>query len=200
MGGGEVAELFSEYGFWGGGGGALFLPGKTGERGGSMPPGPVAVSFLGNALPLEENPLILFPTSYFLFNALAFFQPAATWSPWRSWKLCAVEAVALASEREIEDGLLRNELAVFRAACFWANEVPWDGGSGFCGLVEILENLDWSSLNWDVWTFERLGVTPPGLEPPSSRPGFASWGSPPMPSPGTVTPADPSLFKASWLI
>lgn len=82
-------------------------------------------SFTGDALPFGPAiPLTRFATSYFLFNAFAPFQPAAACSPWRSRKLLAVAAELRASERVIEEGSFRNWEAVWRAACFWAKDVP----------------------------------------------------------------------------
>ncbi len=54
--------------------------------------------------------------------------------------------MALASEREIEEGSLRKEEAVFNAACFSAQVVPLDGaGAGAVdgeAAVERLEKRD----------------------------------------------------------
>ncbi len=192
IGGGEGVGLPSTSGFLGGGGGALFLSDAVGV---SNLAGARTVSFPDGTLPFAALPLTLFATSYFVFNKLAFFHPAATWSPCRSRKLFAVEAVAFASASETEYGSLRNELAVFKAACFCAKEVPCAGESRFCDLVDILENLDWSSLNWGPWALQILL-----FEPSWFFHGFASWDPPPIPKPGTETPADPSLFKDPWLI
>ena len=89
-------------------------------------------SLTGEAPPFgPASPLLTrFVTSYFLFNAFAPFQPVATCSPCRSRKLLAVAAEARASEREMEEGSLRNWAAVLRAACFWAKVVPWDDDDG----------------------------------------------------------------------
>ena len=108
-------------------------------------------SLTGAALPFwPAIPLTRFATSYFLFNAFAPFQPVATCSPCRSRKLLAVAAELRASERVIEEGSFRNWEAVWRAACFWAKEVPWDGAGGWLGEddgdVVSFPKRDWRPL------------------------------------------------------
>lgn len=93
-------------------------------------------------------PLTRFATSYFLFNAFAPFQPVATCSPCRSRKLLAVAAELRASERVIEDGSFRNWEAVWRAACFWAKEVPWDGTGGWIGEEDDGEVVNFPKRDW----------------------------------------------------
>ena len=92
--------------------------GEAGEAGACSVAGDPAAALTRSAIP------------YFLFNPLPTFHPCATCSPCLSRKLFAVEAVAFASERETEEGSLRKEEAVLRAACFWAKEVPCDGVEG----------------------------------------------------------------------
>ena len=109
-------------------------------------------SFAGDAIPFwPAIPLTRFATSYFLFNAFAPFQPVATCSPCRSRKLLAVAAELRASERVIEEGSFRNWAAVWRAACFCAKDVPWDGAGGCVdeedvGEVVIFPKRDWRPL------------------------------------------------------
>lgn len=76
------------------------------------------------------------------FKSLAALHPDATCSPCLSRKLFAVDAALLRSEADTEVGSFLNELAVFRAACFWAKEVPVTEFVDVAGEpVDILENL-----------------------------------------------------------
>ena len=153
--------------------------------------------------------LTRFATSYFLFNALAPFQPVAACSPCRSRKLLAVAAELRASESVIEEGSFRNCEAVWRAACFWAKDVPWDGGGGW-GAEEVVEGVvsfpkrDWRPLMDGLWAV--VGLDEEGVfELDSLRHGFEACEPPspprppPMPKPGTEMPAFPSRPKAPWL-
>ncbi len=104
-----------------------------------------------------------------------------------------MEAVALASERETEEGSLRSEEAVFKAACFSAQEVPVDGaGLDVDDGEAAVERLEKRDERPDSAVLEALlGSSAHGLSVSSG--GDAVF---PMPNPGTFTPADPSLFKA----
>ena len=77
-GGGEAPALLSASGFLGGGGGALFLRRDEAWSSVSVLGEVEAVSALGETTPFPPKPLTLFAMSYFLFNAPAPFQPAAT--------------------------------------------------------------------------------------------------------------------------
>src|SRR5207253_2319255 len=83
-----------------------------------------ASDLLWFALALTPNLPAVSLTPYFVFRLLADCKPAATWSPCRSRKLFAVEAAVLASDSDTDLGSLRKLEAVFRAACFCAQEVP----------------------------------------------------------------------------
>lgn len=59
-------------------------------------------------------------------------------------------AVAFASDNEIEEGSFWNALAVRRASCFWAKDVPLDtvaSEEGGGEAVESLEKRDWRPFN-----------------------------------------------------
>ena len=111
--------------------------------------------------------------------------------------------MALASERETEEGSLRKEEAVFKAACFSAHVVPVAGAGAGAGegeaAVERLEKRDESpEIEPEFatgWLEAPLGSSAHGLSWSSSgADGF------PMPNPGTFTPAFPNLLTApSWL-
>lgn len=77
--------------------------------------------------------------------------PEAIWAPWRSRKLLAVLAVARASARVRVEGSAWALRAVVRAACFWAQVVPWVGAAAAVSLdgVDMREKRDWSSLSWE---------------------------------------------------
>lgn len=110
---------------------------------------------------------------YFLFSPLPTFQPWATCSPCRSRKLFAVEAVALASASDTEDGSLRKDEAVFKAACFSAQVVPVDGEGEAAGggeaVVERLEKRELNPVREDVCVVSFLLV----VAVDSSAHGFA---------------------------
>lgn len=107
--------------------------------------------------------------------------------------------MALASERETEEGSLRKEEAVFKAACFSAHVVPVDGAGAAAGegeaAVERLEKRDESPEIEPE--FEAGGVEVPLC---SSTHGLSWFSSEedcfPMPNPGTFTPALPNLLRA----
>lgn len=73
-------------------------------------------------------------------------------------------AVDFASDNEIEDGSFWNALAVRRASCFWAKDVPWDAVApeeGGGEAVESLEKRDWRPVRegfWDVVGEDVLGA------------------------------------------
>lgn len=153
--GGGVPPLPVPLLFTGGGGGGflkeLWLGSLAHGEAGMLAPPPTGLAVLsrkvigpsslpGDTLPVwPAMPLTRFATSYFLFNAFAPFQPVATCSPCRSRKLLAVAAELRASERVIEEGSFRNCDAVWRAACFWAKEVPWDGAGAWVGEEDVGE-------------------------------------------------------------
>ena len=175
-------------------------------------------SLTGEALPFwPASPPTRFATSYFLFNAFAPFQPVATCSPCRSRKLFAVAAEVRASAREMDEGSLRNWVAVWRAACFWAKVVPWDGdgdgaaaataaaavggalGEEDVGEVVIFEKRLWRLLMDGDWVVVGLDVGGAFVELDSLRHVFEAGElacPPPIPKPGTETPAFPSRPKA----
>jgi len=107
-----------------------------------------------------------------------------------------VLAAVLASLKDTEDGSLRNEDAVFNAACFSANVVPWLGASGLGEDVEdIREKRDCSSLSCVLATGEAVGAELSVGDRDGGGNGCLDF-APLMPNPGTDTPAAPSLFKA----
>lgn len=145
---------------------------------------------------------ILSAIPYLLFILLADCHPDLTCSPCRSLKLFAVPAAVLASLNETDEGSLRNEDAVRRAACFSANVVPSLGAraSAF-GSLERRANRDCSSFMGEllvgVFEMEVAGLWVRGggagggrtclpVEPPP----------PPIPNPGTDIPAEDKLFNA----
>lgn len=112
--------------------------------------------------------------------------------------------MALASASEMEEGSLRKEEAVLKAACFSAQVVPVDGGGDEAGgggaVVERLEKRDESPEREEVWV---VSFVPVAVEDSFAH-GFVAAcveeELPPMPNPGTFTPAEPSLLNApSWL-
>ena len=96
---------------------------------------------------------------------------------------------------------------MWRAACFWAKEVPWDGVGGWLGedddVGEVVNfpKRDWRPLTDGLSVLVGLDVE--GVfELDSLRHGFEArelpcspW-PPPMPKPGTEIPAFPSRPKA----
>jgi len=145
---------------------------------------------------------------YLVFNLFADFQPEATWSPWRSLKLLAVETAFRASDNETEDGSLRNDCAVLNAACFSAIVVPWLGASAGAEDLPRPENLDCNSFSWgelgiptDVTDGIRGGgPTVAGLDADAVEfiGGAATGCFPPIPNPGTDIPAAPNLLNEPW--
>lgn len=97
----------------------------------------------------------------------------------------------------MEVGSFRKALAVLSAACFWAKDVPWAGTSvgGDDGLVDKFENLDCKLCDCEPCStgFEFGDPLLPLLRP---CPELGLAGSPPIPSPGTRIPAEPSLLRA----
>lgn len=92
---------------------------------------------------------------------------------------------------------------MWRAACFWAKEVPWDGAGGWLGEDDVGEVVNFPKRDWRPLV-EGLSVVV-GLdvegvfELDSLRHGFKAWELsclPPMPKPGTEMPAFPSRPKA----
>lgn len=136
------------------------------------------------------NPPTLPASPYFSFAAPALCRPAATWSPCRWRKLFMVEKAARASVVDTAPGSCRNAAAVRSAACFSANVVPWLGGGGASGLAAAVPSLE----NRDCSSFICAPAPAEGVAPAE---GGATRGFP-MPSPGTETPAAPSLLMAPW--
>ena len=132
------------------------------------------------------RPVIL----YFWLNAESFRLPASIWSPWRSRKLSATEAVLRASDAETDEGSLRKSCTVLNAPCFSAKVVSFGGAlltlselvvRGDCdGDVDICEKRDCSS-------FMRLFAVAGDVVERS----FSTGSARPMRSAGTETPAWP---------
>lgn len=114
-----------------GGGGGGFFP---------VPPG-AGAGDAGDALDPPAKLFILPAMPYFWFSPLAVRQPDAACSPCRCWKLLAVDAAPFRSEAETLDGSLRKLLAVLRAACLSAHDVPVLGAVSAADGVVILANL-----------------------------------------------------------
>ncbi len=104
-------------------------------------------------------------------------------------------AAFLASANETEDGFVRNELAVRRAACFCANDVPWLGVSGFCDGAVILLNRDCSSLSRGLAGLDADADADVDADGSLCQ-GFEDS---PMLRPGTDIPAEPSRDWEPWL-
>lgn len=113
----------------------------------------------------------------------------------------AIDAAARASEKDTEDGSLRKEDAVFRAACFCAHVVPWpaDVGASCWPSGEEVENFakrDWSSPSCGVL---GLAAGAGGGGAAACRlAGRGGDGLGAISKPGTDTPAAPNLFMAPW--
>lgn len=132
--------------------------------------------------------------------------PAATCSPCRCRKLLAVEAAALASAKDTDEGSLWNAEAVLRAACFCAHVVPSAGAGAAAGAgdAEGEEDDDECSLEKrfvSSFMCDRAGAAPGrggGGGVPGELVALAGldW---PMPRPGTEMPAAPRRLTAPAL-
>ena len=107
--------------------------------------------------------------------------------------------MALASDSETEEGSLRKEEAVLKAACFSAQVVPVDVGEADAGggeaAVESLEKRDESPEGGEAFPLLLLVGRSDSLAHGFSD-SCEDGDVVPMPNPGTFTPAEPSLFNA----
>lgn len=101
--------------------------------------------------------------------------------------------------------------AVFNAACFSAHVVPWLGAAGAAtgslrpeALVLNREKRPCRSLRWPLYDFAD-DSPPVGVDADvavGERAGGGGGGAadfPPIPKPGTETPAAPRRLMAPWL-
>jgi hypothetical protein len=190
--------------FLAGGGGGGFFP---------KPPGAAGAWGAGDVLDPPAKLFTLPAMPYFWLSPLAARQPEAACSPCRCWKLFAVEAAPFRSEAETLDGSLRKLLAVLRAACLSAHDVPVAGAdsagdeavilanrfcnSWSCGPLPAVAGGD-SGADVDELELWRAGGGGGAIVRPP-RGGTGGEAVRPIPNPGTDTPAWPKRFMAPWL-